>query len=302
VSKKKSQLSNWIEYIFFKSILILVKIMPFSWNCWIWERVSLCAFHLFKSRRLLTLENIRSAKERGFLNKVDDEYKLAKKAWANLGLVSSEFLYYSTKTAAQLKKLVTVKNEENLKKVLSKKKGLVMVMGHIGNWELLGIFLSVLGYQLSPLVKIQSNSLTDSIIEEKRKSVGMKVIPNNGFLRSVVKAFKRNEIVPFLIDQDAHRKGIKVDFFGRKASIPPGAAEFSLRTDTPVIFAYTVRESSGHFKLVISEEIQLKRSGNYQQDLVDNISIFMNLLEDVVQDYPEQWLWMHSLWPTKFKI
>jgi len=302
VSNSKSRFSTRLEKIFFRGILFLIKVLPFSWSRWFWKTICSLAFRLLKPRRLLTIENIRNARERGFLTNVDDDYLLAKKAWENLGIVGSEFLYYSTRTGAQIKRLVTIEGEENLKKILAKKKGAVMVTGHLGNWELLGMALSVYGYPLSPVVKTQANSSFDELINEKRHAIGMKTIPNKGFLRPIIDAFKRNEIVPFLIDQDAGGHGVKVECFGRKASIPPGAAEFALRTGTPAFFGYIYRKGINQYVGVISEEIQLKNSGDYKQDLHDNIALFMSLIQDAVQKHPREWLWMHSLWPTKIKF
>lgn len=280
----------------------MVKIIPFSWSRWVLKEICLLAFHLLKPRRLLTIENIRNARERGFLDKDIDDYKLAREAWEHLGIIGSEFLYYYTRTPEQLKKYVTIEGEDNLRKVLAKKKGVVMVMGHIGNWELLGMALSVAGYKLSPIVKPQSNLFFDKVIQEKRHSIGMKTISSQGFLRPVVAALKRNEIVPFLIDQDAKGDGVRVRYFGREASIPAGAAEFSLRTGTPVVFAYIVRKSFNHHLLVISEEVSLCNSKDYKRDLVENTSLFMNLIQEVVREYPAQWLWMHSLWSTDIEL
>ena len=304
MSKSKSKFRMRLEKIFFRSILIFIQIIPLSWNRWLWKNFCVLAFKLLKSRRLLTIENIRNARERGFLPNLGDDYLLAKQAWGNLGVIGSEFLYYSTRTADQLKKLVTIEGEENLNKILAKKKGAVMVTGHLGNWELLGMALSVHGYPLSPLVKTQANSSFDEIINEKRHAIGMKTIPNKGFLRPILDAFKRNEIVPFLIDQDSkrHGVGVKVEFFGREASIPRGAAEFALKTGTPAFFGYIYRKGPNHYVSVISEEIQLKNSGDYHKDLHHNIALFMSLIQDAVQEHTTEWLWMHSLWPTDIKI
>ncbi len=302
MSKSKSKFRMGLEKLFFRTILLFIQMLPLSWNRWVWKKFCLLAFRLLKSRRLLTIENIRNARERGFLTGTGDDYLLAKQTWGNLGIIGSEFLYYSTRTATQLKKLVTIEGEENLNKILAKHKGAVMVTGHLGNWELLGMALSVHGYPLCPLVKTQANSAFDEIINEKRHAIGMKTIPNKGFLRPILDAFKRNEIVPFLIDQDAGSNGVKVECFGREASIPPGAAEFALRTGTPVFFGYIYRMGKNRYVGVISEEIQLMNSGDYNKDLHDNIALFMSLIQDAVQKHPTEWLWMHSLWPTDIEI
>jgi Kdo2-lipid IVA lauroyltransferase/acyltransferase len=93
-----------------------------------------------------------------------------------------------------------------------------------------------------------------------------------------------------------------VDFFGRKASIPRGPAEFAIKTGTPVVFAYIVRQAPNHHRLIISEEIPVKHTENYKQDLLDNTAMFSAIIENVVAEYPNQWLWMHKLWPSKIKV
>ncbi len=301
-AKKKAKLNLWFEYIFFKGLFFLAKITPFSFNRWVWGKLGLLFFSTLKSRRLLTLENIYNAKERGFLKHDINEFQLAKQAWKHMGVVGSEFLYFNTRTPEQLKKIVELKGEENLKQVLAKGKGAIMVMAHIGNWELLGMYLSFIGYKLSPLVKTQSNELLDKVIQDKRQSVGMKTIPRSGFLRPIIAAFKNNEIVPFLVDQDARKRGIKVNFFGREASIPRGPAEFALRTGTPVIFAYIVKQAPTRYSLVISEELPVKNTGDYEKDLVENTILFIDLIQKIIAEHPTQWLWMHSLWPSKIRV
>jgi Kdo2-lipid IVA lauroyltransferase/acyltransferase len=175
----------------------MVRITPAFWGRWVGKSLGLLAFKIMKSRQILTIENIRAAKESGRLKSEADDFNLAKQAWGNLGVVGSESLYYYTRTPKQIKKVVTLEGAENLQKVLVKQKGVIMVMAHIGNWELLGIYLSIIGYHLSPIVQTQSNALLDKILQEKRHAVGMKTIPKMSFLRPVIQAFNRNEIVPF---------------------------------------------------------------------------------------------------------
>jgi KDO2-lipid IV(A) lauroyltransferase len=301
--KSKSKTNEWIQFVFIKVATFLVKIIPLTWSQWVWTKICLLAFKILKSRRLLTIENIHIARKQGFLQIDTSDYQLARQVWENLGLVGSEFLYFYTQSPERIKHMVKIEGQANLDKVLSQKKGIVLVMAHIGNWELLGIYLSIVGYSLSPIVQTQSNALLDEIIQKKRQSVGMKTIPKTSFLRPIVEAFKRNEIVPFLMDQYAGKEGgVFVDFFGSDTFLPRGPAEFALKTGTPVVFAYIVHQTLNQHLLVISEEIQLKKTGNYQQDLKDNTALFGGLIQEVIQKYPSQWMWMHKLWPSKIKV
>ena len=293
--QKRGRSRNWFEYLFFQTFLTLIRLVPLALGKWFGRQLGILAFKLLKGRRRLTIANIGRARKNGHLPAVSDDYGLARQVWEHLGLVGSEFLYYYSHDFKRLTDAVEIVGKENIEKVLAKRKGAVVVMAHIGNWELQGIYLAQ-HYGVSVIVKTQSNPGVDQIIQEKRQSAGMKIVPRTKFMRPLVEAFKRNDLVLFLIDQADLKSGIAVDFFGDSAPIPRGAAEFALKTDTPAIFAYIVRESNGRHRLVISEELKLSRTGNYEVDLTAAVRQMSGLVQEVINQYPSQWLWMHKLW------
>ena len=296
MDNRKNSLGDWLEYISFKCFLMVVKLAPLTVGVGVGKILGRLAFFVLRKRRKLTLNNIRQARERGFLSADIDEYKLAQKVWENIGTVGSEFLYYYTRPLERLMESVKVSGEDNLRRVLDKQQGVILVMGHIGNWELIGIYLSMAGYKITPIVKTQSNALVDKIIQENRRSIGMKVVPRRTSLRPILEAFRNNEIVPFLIDQSTRKKGVKVDFFGAPAPIPRGAVEFALKTGVPVIFAYVIREKPGNYQLVFSEEIVMEKTDQNEADLIKNTETIIQRLQGVIMKHPEQWLWMHKMW------
>jgi KDO2-lipid IV(A) lauroyltransferase len=302
MGEERTDATNRLEYILFRSIFFAVKLFPLAASSWLGRKLGALAFRILKSRRELTVENLREARDRGFLPGDTDIYRVAARTWENLCLMGIEFVYYYSCPNRRIREAVRVEGEENLKRVLERNKGAILVMAHIGNWELLGASLCAAGFGLSPVVQTQANSLLDKFINDRRRSIGMKTIPKMSFLRPIVQAFKRNEVVPLLIDQNAGKPGVPLEVFGRVARIPRGAAEFALKTGTPVVFAYILRESAGKHRLVISEEIQLSRTGDYQQDLRDNTARFIGMVQSVVSQHPDQWLWMHKLWPTDIKV
>lgn len=296
------QVKQWTEYVLVQIFLFIVRICPFRVSSWIGRGLGALAFRLLKSRRELTIENIREARERGFLKVDADDYKVAEMVWKNLGMNGSEFFYYYSLPAHKIRQMITVEGEENLKRILAKGRGAIMVMGHIGNWELIALPLSRAGYKLCPIVKTQTNSLMNKVIDDYRTSVGMRTIPKTGFLRPIIEAFNRNEIVPFLMDQNAGNTGVPLEVFGRVAPIPRGPAEFALKNNRPVFFTYIIREGFRKHRIVISEEIELSRSGDYEVDLRENTARFIGMIQTVIAQYPDQWLWMHKLWPTEIRL
>ncbi|TCL64788.1 KDO2-lipid IV(A) lauroyltransferase [Hydrogenispora ethanolica] len=300
--KKNRDLKNWLEFFALQAFLWFTRIMPFSWSCWVGKQLGKMAYQVLTSRRQLTIENIREAQGQGFLTGINVN-ELACKVWENIGQVGSEFFYFYSRGFDALRKRVTISGEANLRQVLAQRKGAILIVAHLGNWELLGLALSALGYPLTPLVKTQTNPLVDRVIQAKRQSAGIKVVPRERFLRQIVLALRNNEIVPFLIDQSqAGQRGVRVQVFGRTASLPPGAAEFALKTGAPVIFAYLVREEGNRYRVVISEEIELSKTGDYAEDLVANTAYYIGMVQEVVTHYPEQWLWMHKLWESRIRV
>jgi KDO2-lipid IV(A) lauroyltransferase len=302
MKEARTDITNRLEYILFRCVFFMVKLFPLAMSSWLGRKLGALAFRMLKSRRELTVENLREARDRGFLPADTDIYRIAARTWENLCLLGIEFVYYYSCPDRKICEAVSLEGEENLKRVLEQKKGAIMVMAHIGNWELMGIRLCSAGFGLSPVVQTQANSILDEFIDARRRSVGMRTIPKMSFLRPIVQAFKRNEVVPLLIDQNAGRPGVPLKVFGREARIARGAAEFALKTGTPVVFAYILRESTAKHRLVISEEIQLSRTGDYQRDLRDNTAAFIGMVQSVVSKHPEQWLWMHKLWPTNIEV
>lgn len=296
MTKAKKRWKQYCEYFLVQIFLLIVRLCPFTISSWIGRQLGLAAFYLLKSRRQLTIENIREARQRGFLPASLDDYRVARDAWKHLGMVGSEFFYYFNQPPDKIRTMITVEGEENLKRILAKGRGAIMILGHIGNWELIALPLSYAGYKLCPIVQTQANSLMDKVINDYRTSVGMRTIPKLSFLRPIIEAFNRNEIVPILMDQNAGNTGVTLEVFGRPAPIPRGPAEFALKNNRPVFFVYIIREGLRKHRLVISEEIELSRSGDYQQDLKVNTARFIGLIQAVIAAHPEQWLWMHKLW------
>lgn len=293
---KRSKLLNVIEYVLFRLLLFAVRIFPISFSCFIGRQLGKLAFLILKKRRELTISNIRVARENGFFEREIDEYQLAKKVWEHLGMVGSEFLYYYERKPEVFKKAVRFEGEENLKRILAQNKGAILVSGHLGNWELLGVSLIYWGFKLNPIVKFQSNGLVDKIIQDNRRSLGMGLIDKKGFLRPILAALKRNEIVSFLMDQATSKNGVLVKFFSKETSLPRGAAEFALKTGAPVFSARCFREKPGRYQVVLSEEIKLIRTGDHERDVAENTAMFIRVIEDMIREHPEQWLWMHRLY------
>ncbi|HBE78051.1 MAG TPA: hypothetical protein DDW65_09780, partial [Firmicutes bacterium] len=138
MGKTREHRSERVEFLLIKCLFFIAKSIPLLISSWLGRGLGALAFRLLKSRRNLTIENIREARERGHLPQNTNDLQLARKTWENLCLLGIEFAYYHSSPEA-IRRAVSLEGAENLKRALEKKKGVVLLTSHIGNWELMGM-------------------------------------------------------------------------------------------------------------------------------------------------------------------
>ncbi len=176
-------------------------------------------------------------------------------------------------------------------------KGMLIVSGHLGNWEMSGAAAAHNGYPVNYIVGNQSNSAIEEIMDKYRRMSGIKIIKKLDAGRAMLKVLRSNEACAVMIDQDARKHGIFVPFFGRPASTPLGVARFACKLDSTVLMMHTWRDEKNiiHVKL---EKVEVPNSGDKDQDIYDLTANMTKMLEGYIRQNPDQWLWLHRRWKT----
>jgi len=149
-------------------------------------------------------------------------------------------------------------------------------------------------------VRPLDNPALQRLAEAYRRRCGYRAIPRHAALAACLKVLRQGEIVAVLMDQSSLRhEGIQVEFFGTNAYTSRGPALLALRTGCPVISGFLIRAGQGRHRLVFSQEIPVRRTGNLQQDIVENTRTFTHVIESYVRRYPEHWFWLHRRWKQR---
>jgi len=120
-------------------------------------------------------------------------------------------------------------------------------------------------------------------------------------MRPILKGLKNKELIGILLDQNTHRNaGVFVDFFGPPACTNEGLALLALRTETPVIPLFCMREGD-RFRVEFGSALPLVRTGDKGRDIKINTRQYNRALEEIIRRYPEQWFWVHQRWKTRPK-
>jgi KDO2-lipid IV(A) lauroyltransferase len=179
---------------------------------------------------------------------------------------------------------------------LSLGKGLIVVTGHLGNWELGGAYLAARGIPIDVVARHMANPLFDRYLTSTRQRIGMTVVHDEAAVRRVPRSLRDGRAVAFLVDQGAvGLASTWVPFFGRYAKTPRGPAVFALRSGAPIVFGTALRQPSGRYQLSF-EPVDVDQTGDREADVDRIVAAYTLTLERWVRRAPEQYFWHHRRW------
>jgi KDO2-lipid IV(A) lauroyltransferase len=176
-------------------------------------------------------------------------------------------------------------------------RGVVLLTAHLGNWEMGGAAIAARGVALDVVGKGMSNRRFQEDLFAARSRLGMRVIVMGEASREALRSLAAGRVVAMLGDQQAHRGGVLLPFFGRPASTSRGAALFALRAETPVFVAFCLREPGAVPRYTLTFELlQVTASGDTDRDVLELLTVYGAALEKAIQKAPDQYFWHHRRW------
>ena len=171
-------------------------------------------------------------------------------------------------------------------------KGVLVLTGHFGCWELLGAFLAA---RLGGLVVVTGtihNAAVDRLVQQRRRRLGMTPVPREGDLRPLLRTLRRGGVVAVLMDQNTRVQNLDVPFFGRPAPTAAGFGKLALRYGVPVVPVAITSEGERHHVLHLAPLIP--RDGSGADSLWGFLGRCNAALETFVRRNPAQWVWFHK--------
>ncbi len=276
----------------------IFRVLPFSFGLWLGSLLGLLTYYILPKERKRVFEHLSIAfsQEKGLA----ERKIIARKSFQNLGKNAVELVNFH-KLKKSLDDYVTIEGLHYLDDALAKGRGVIWITAHLGNWELLALYIASCGYPLTVVAREVYDKRLNRILLNFRKESAVSVIlrdsPSAG--REILKVLKNKGILAMLIDQDTKVKGVMVDFFGKKANTPAGPALLAGRRSVPVLPGFIHRVSDKKHKIVICPMMDIVQTENVQQDLETNTERFNKLLEHQIREHPEEWVWMHRRWRRK---
>lgn len=222
--------------------------------------------------------------------------KIRLQMFRNFAKYLVDFLRFQKLDINYIKKNIKIENENFIKEGLKKGRGAITLTAHIGNWELGGVVIALLGYPFVVVALPHKHKKENDFFNSQRESMGIKVIPFGRAARQCLDALRENKLVALAGDRDFSEKGLVLDFFGKPTFLPVGAAAFSLKTGCPVIPGFMFRNNDDKFTLRFEEPINYISTGDRAKDIVEIIRKAKSVIEFYIKKYPDQWYMFRKFW------
>lgn len=225
--------------------------------------------------------------------------RLVLKMYENLGMNVVETLRLEHIDDSELRKCIQWEGEEHMQPVLARGKGLLVLSAHMGHWDLLCTIAPRLNYPTTIITKNLRNTKLNDYWMSTRARFGLKFVPAHNSYRQCLSALRKNEIVGFILDQNMIRdEGVFVSFMGRPACTSPGLAYMSAQSGAAVVPVFMIRLAGGRHLIKVLPPIP-PPPDRKPQTVLAYTQQYTKVIEDMVLQHPDQWIWIHRRWRTR---
>jgi KDO2-lipid IV(A) lauroyltransferase len=204
-------------------------------------------------------------------------------------------------TAENTRDWIRTESLDNYIAAKARGRGVLIVTGHLGAWELSSFYHSLMGYPMSMVARPLDNRLLDAYVNGIRCMHGNRVLNKDDFARGLLTAMRKGEAVGILMDTNmTPPQGVFVEFFGKQACAASGVARVALKTGAAVLPGFMLWEQSERrYVLHFGQQLVFEHSSDAEADILAATQQCTSAIESWIRRYPDQWLWIHRRWKTR---
>jgi len=219
----------------------------------------------------------------------------------NLGWQLVEFCRMPRYTRANTRNWIRTEGLEHYLAAEARGKGVLILTGHLGAWELSSFYHSLMGHPMGMVIRRLDNRVLDEYVNSIRCLHGNRVLHKDDFARGLLTAMRAGEPVGILMDTNmTPPQGEFVKFFGITACTASGLARVALKTGAAVLPGFCLwEEKEQRYVLHFGPELTVTHTGNHDADILALTQRCNDVLESWIRRYPDQWLWIHRRWKTR---
>ena len=227
--------------------------------------------------------------------------RILRHVFRNLGWQLVEFCRMPRYTAQNTQGWIRTEGLEHYLAAQARGKGVLVLTGHLGAWELSSFYHSLMGHPMAMVIRRLDNRLLDAYVNGIRCTHCNRVLHKDDFARGLLTAMRSGQTVGILMDTNmTPPQGVFVRFFGIEACTASGLARVALKTGAAVVPGFLLWEpSESQYVLHFGPELSFTHTSDHETDIVAATQQCNDVLESWIRRYPDQWLWIHRRWKTR---
>lgn len=224
-----------------------------------------------------------------------------REVFRNFALYLVDFFRFGNLTLEEIRRRVRIEGFDRLEAVLTAGRGAIGLTAHLGNYELGGAVISLLGVKTHAVVLVHQNPRVDAFFARQRARVGVKGLPvhsldHRSCVESSISVLRRNEFLALVGDRDFFQGGVELPLFGRTIRVPRGPALLSLKTGSPIVPIFVVREGKRDYRVVVEPPIPIPQGIPRDEAMLQITRDGLNVMARYIRQYPTQWYVFQEFW------
>jgi KDO2-lipid IV(A) lauroyltransferase len=222
--------------------------------------------------------------------------RIVRASFEHFGMTAVETIRFAYMSDAHAESLLHVDpaSYDELRDVLARGHGCLLVTGHVGNFEVMGRWLAARGHEVIALAREAADPGTTALMVALRARNGIRVVTRRQSLRPIYEGLARGACVAIIADQNS--KDVVAPFFGQPTGTFDGPARIALKSGAALLFFSCVRDGRGGFTVRSHGHVWPEPTDDRRADVVRLTTAVNAHLEAIIRAHPEQWLWMHNRW------
>jgi KDO2-lipid IV(A) lauroyltransferase len=227
--------------------------------------------------------------------------RILRGVYTHLGWQLVEFCRMTRYTPENTGDWIRTEGMEHYLAAQARGKGVLVITGHLGAWELSSFYHSMMGYPMGMIIRPLDNRRLDGFVSGIRCMHGNQVIDKDDFGRGLLTSMRAGKTVGILMDTNmTPPQGTFVKFFGIEACTATGLAHVARKTGAAVLPGFMLWEpDEQRYVLHFGPEVTIPRTEDVSGDILEGTRRCTQVIEMWIRRYPDQWLWIHRRWKTR---
>src|SRR5262245_33605151 len=291
--RRKNRLLQLLEYAVYRAVARLLRSASDEGVVRWGARVGALGKAILRKRDRLAMRNLGMV----FPDKSEAERRrIVDDCWKHFGRETLDGIRMQHLSPAEINERCPIVNPEVLDEALARGRGVLLVSGHYGGWEVAGLAVMSRIRNVRTVTRRLDNEYLERDLASIRERTGAEVVDRRRAARPLLKALAENGTVVLLVDQAVlPREGVLVPFMGIPAWTTDAPAKMALRLGSTIVFAFCIPDGLRH-RLEFETPIQIEELSDGEKDPEALTGRINEVISRRIAAHPELWLWMHDRW------